>query len=153
MSQNWKFPRIFLGEAVLQIESSRMENLIYTWVQIVHNFGAVAVIGSPAAALSLSRQNQIVRYKLAWLMLLGWLAQGASGIGFALTSYTMKGALPEVTGIALGALILKVGYVHRYGSYGILPRHAATLVRCTRAQDVAAYVADDCQRYYRRCLP
>ena len=96
-------------EAVLQIESSRMENLIYTWVQIVHNFGAVAVIGSPAAALSLSRQNQIVRYKLVWLMLLGWLAQGASGIGFALTSYTMKGALPEVTGIALGALILKVG--------------------------------------------
>lgn len=42
-------------------------------------------------------------------MLLGWLAQGASGIGFALTSYTMKGALPEVTDIALGALVLKVG--------------------------------------------
>ena len=85
-----------------------MENLIYTWVQRVHNFGAVAVIDSPAATLSLSRQNQIVRSKLAWLMLLGWLAQGASGVGFALTSYTMKGALPEVTGIALGALVLKV---------------------------------------------
>ena len=86
-----------------------MENLIYTRVQIMHNFGAVALIGSSAAALSLSRQNQIVRSKLAWLMLLGWLAQGASGVGFALTSYTMKGALPEVTGIALGALVLKVG--------------------------------------------
>jgi hypothetical protein len=85
-----------------------MENLIYTWVQIVHNFGAVAVVDSPAAALCLSRENLLVRHKLAWLMVLGWLAQGASGIGFALTSYTMKGALPEVTGIALGALVLKV---------------------------------------------
>ena len=66
----------------------------------------------------------------------------------------MKGALPEVTGIALGALVLKVGCTFiGIGSYGILPRHAATLVRCTRAQDVAAYVADDCQCYYRRRLP
>ena len=131
-----------------------MENLIYTWVQIVHNFGAVAVIGSPAAALSLSRQNQIVRYKLAWLMLLGWLAQGASGIGFALTSYTMKGAASGSNRHSFGRSDSKGRmHVHRYGSYGILPRHAATLVRCTRAQDVAAYVADDCQRYYRRCLP
>jgi hypothetical protein len=86
-----------------------MENLIYTWVQILHNFGAVAVVGSPAAAIWLPGENRVIRYKLAWLMLLGWLAQGASGIAFALTSYTMKGALPEVTGIALGALVLKVG--------------------------------------------
>jgi hypothetical protein len=65
-----------------------MENFIYTLVQLVHNFGAVAVVGSPAAPLCLSREDQFARHELAWLMVLGWLAQGASGIGFALTRYT-----------------------------------------------------------------
>ena len=60
-----------------------MENFIYTCVQIVHNFGAVAVVGSPAVALWLGRENKIALHKLTWLMALGWLAQAASGIGFA----------------------------------------------------------------------
>ena len=86
-----------------------MENFIYTLVQLVHNFGAVAVAGSPVAALWFGRENKIVLQKLTWLMALGLVAQGASGIGFAVTSYTMKGALPEVEGVALTALALKVG--------------------------------------------
>src|SRR6266545_3191464 len=86
-----------------------MENFIYTCVQIVHNFGAVAVVGSPAVALWLGRENKVALHKLTWLMALGWLAQAASGIGFAITSYALKGALPEVTGVTLVALALKVG--------------------------------------------
>ncbi len=86
-----------------------MENLIYTVVQLAHNFGAVALVGSPAAALWLSGENKTARYQLAWLMALGWLAQAGSGIGFAIASYALKGALPEVAGIAFVALALKVG--------------------------------------------
>ena len=86
-----------------------MENFIYTLVQLVHNFGAVAVAGSPVVALWFVRENKIALHKLTWLMALGWVAQGVSGIGFAVTSYTLKGALPEVEGIALTALALKVG--------------------------------------------
>ena len=84
-----------------------MENLTYTIVQILHNFGAVTVFGSPIAGWWLERKNFAV-HRLTLLALLGWMAQGATGIGFALTSYTFKGAIPEVTGIALGALLIKV---------------------------------------------
>lgn|SRR5262249_3580094 len=84
-----------------------MENLTYTIVQILHNFGAVTVFGSPIAGWWLERKNLAV-HRLTLLALLGWMAQGATGIGFALTSYTFKGAIPEVTGIALGALLIKV---------------------------------------------
>jgi hypothetical protein len=86
-----------------------METFIYTLVQLVHNFGAAAVAGSPIAALWSGRENKTALRKLAWLMALGWVAQGASGIGFAVTSYTMEGALPKVEGVALTALALKVG--------------------------------------------
>ena len=84
-----------------------MENLIYTWIQIAHNFGAVAVVGSPAVGWWLERKN-IAANRLALLALIGWFVQAATGIGFAITSYSLKGALPEVTGIALGALLIKV---------------------------------------------
>jgi hypothetical protein len=84
-----------------------MENLIYTLVQIAHNFGAVAVVGSPAVGWWLESKN-IMANRLALLALLGWFVQGATGIGFAIISQSLKGALPEVTGIALAALLIKV---------------------------------------------
>src|SRR5206468_10799244 len=93
----------------------QMENFIYTLVQLVHNFGAVAVAGSPVVALWFGRENKIALHKLTWLMALGWVAQGASGIGFAVTSFTMKGALPEVEGVALTALALKRSEERRVG--------------------------------------
>jgi len=78
-----------------------MENFIYTLVQLVHNFGAVALAGSPVVALWFGRDNKIALHKLTWLWPLGWVAQGASGIGFAVTSYTIKGQLPAVEGVAM----------------------------------------------------
>jgi hypothetical protein len=85
-----------------------MGNLIYTCVQLVHNFGAVTVVGSPAVALWLGNDHQVTQRRLAWLMALGWAAQGASGAGFGLTSLYLKGHLPEVTGVALEALSVKI---------------------------------------------
>jgi len=52
------------------------------------------------------------------LAFVGWFIQGASGAGFAATSYLLKGALPEATGIALAALLVKI---------------ASTILGCTGA--------------------
>lgn len=88
-----------------------MLNLVYTCVQILHNFGAVTVVGSPAAAWWFARDNPAAQCRLAWLLVIGWAAQGASGAGFGMTSYVVKGQLPELAGIALVALAVKMGSV------------------------------------------
>lgn len=80
----------------------------YALVQVMHNFGAVAVVGSPAAAWLWARERSIVPKVFAWLTALGWVTQGLSGAGFGLTSYLSRGELPEVTGIALVALYVKI---------------------------------------------
>jgi len=85
-----------------------MLNLVYTGVQILHNFGAVAVVGSPAAAWWFARDNPAAQCRLAWLLVIGWAAQGASGAGFGMTSYFFKGQLPEISGVALIALVAKI---------------------------------------------
>ena len=83
-----------------------MENLVYTLVQIGHNFGAAAVVGGPIAGWWLERQKLSTRF-IAMIAFAGWFVQGATGIGFAATSYFLKGALPEVAGIALAAVAIK----------------------------------------------
>jgi len=83
-------------------------NVSYALVQAVHNYGAVAVVGGPAAAVLWAREQKTVPMVLAWLTLSGWVVQGLSGISFAVTSYLSRGELPEVTGIALFALAIKV---------------------------------------------
>ena len=81
----------------------------YALVQVAHNAGAVAVVGSPAAAWLWMREQRGVPTLLAWLTACGWLVQALSGIGFGLTSYLSRGELPEVTGVALFALYVKAG--------------------------------------------
>jgi hypothetical protein len=85
-----------------------MGNFLYTCVQLVHNFGAVTVVGCPAMALWLGNDHQATQRRVAWLMVLGWAAQGASGAGFGITSIYLKGQIPDVTGVALAALLVKI---------------------------------------------
>lgn len=85
-----------------------MGDFIYTCVQLVHNFGAVTVVASPVMALWLGEDHKATQYRLAWLMVLGWVAQGASGAGFGITSFYLKGHIPDVSGVALVALLVKV---------------------------------------------
>lgn len=86
-----------------------LQNLAYALTQLAHNFGAVAVVGGavlgrwPLAALP------PVRRKLAWLVLGGWLLQGASGFGFGTISYIYYGQFPDLHDIALTALLVKMG--------------------------------------------
>ncbi len=97
-----------------------MLNLVYTSVQILHNFGAVAVVGSPAAAWWFARDDHAAQGRLAWLLVIGWAAQGASGAGFGMTSYFLKGQLPEISGVALIALLAKMVCVTFGFAVGIL---------------------------------
>src|SRR2546428_1236012 len=97
-----------------------MLSLVYTGVQIIHNFGAVAVVGSPAMAWWFARDNLAAQGRLAWLLVIGWAAQGASGAGFGMTSYFLKGQLPEISGVAVIALVAKIACVTCGFAVGIL---------------------------------
>ena len=70
-----------------------MTDLVYALVQLVHNLGAVAVVGGPAAALALAPPDGVARRRLAIAVLLAWALQAATGAGFALASWGLKGAL------------------------------------------------------------
>ncbi len=83
------------------------ENVLYGSVQLVHNFGAVAVTGLPIAALWFKPAPPILR-AMAWFILLAWLLQAASGFGFGTVSYFMEGELPQIHHLALGALCVKI---------------------------------------------
>lgn len=81
-------------------------DLAYAGLQVLHNFGAVAVLGGAGAARWLAPVT--VQRRLAGLVLAGWLLQAASGAGFAGVSYAYYGRLPDLHGIALSALLLKL---------------------------------------------
>ena len=84
------------------------QNLAYALVQLVHNFGAVAVVGGAVAARWLARDAPDAQRRLAWLVLGGWLAQAASGASFGAISYHFYGQFPDIHAIARGALFIKL---------------------------------------------
>jgi hypothetical protein len=84
-----------------------LENILYAAVQIAHNFGAAAVTGLPIAALWFAPARPTLR-KMAWLTLLAWVTQGASGAGFGAVSFLMEGQLPQIHSLAWAALAVKI---------------------------------------------
>lgn len=84
------------------------ENLAYAFTQIVHNFGAVAVVGGAGAALWPPPAAKDRNRALAGLVAAGWAMQFASGAAFGGISYYAYGRLPDIHGAALGALYLKI---------------------------------------------
>ena len=85
-----------------------MEDLSYAVVQVVHNFGAVAVVGGAIFALYPATQTAATHRKLTWLVGFGWAAQAMSGMGFAAVSYHFYDKLPDIHGIAMAALLIKM---------------------------------------------
>lgn len=85
-----------------------MENLYYSVAQVAHNFGAVAVVGGATFGLYPATQTAATRLKLAWLIGSGWAAQAMSGMSFAAISYHYYGKLPDIHGIAMAALLIKM---------------------------------------------
>jgi preprotein translocase subunit Sec61beta len=84
-----------------------LENFLYARVQIAHNFGAAAVTGFSIAALWLKPGPSTLR-RMAWLTLLAWLVQAASGAGFGTVSFFEEGELPQIHHLALAALSIKI---------------------------------------------
>jgi hypothetical protein len=84
------------------------ENLAYAVVQIVHNFGAAAVVGGALAARWLAAPDVRRQRQLAWLVLAGWAAQAGSGALFGAISLHYYGQFPDLHGTAVAALRVKV---------------------------------------------
>lgn len=87
-----------------------LQNLSYAATQIVHNFGAVAVVGAPVCAwmLVLGPGLAGMRQPLSWAVLAGWVAQAASGAAFGGVSWLYYGRLPDIHGLAITALLIKI---------------------------------------------
>jgi len=88
---------------------SNAQNLAYAVVQVAHNFGAIAAVGGSLAATRL--RNPATRTRLGWLALGGWITQGLSGAAFGATSYYFYRQLPDIAGIAVVALSVKIACV------------------------------------------
>ena len=85
---------------------SAAQNLIYASVQVVHNFGAVAVVGGSLSALWL--HDVVARRRLAMVSLAGWLMQAASGATFGMVTFHYHRQLPDISGVATYALGIKM---------------------------------------------
>ena len=83
------------------------ENLAYALTQVVHNFGAVAVLGGAVFALWPTPRLEFGR-TFAWLVLAAWTAQLISGGVFGLVSYHYYGETPDLSSVAMTALVVKI---------------------------------------------
>ncbi len=83
------------------------ENLAYALTQVVHNFGAAALIGGTVFWLWPTPKQGHAR-AFAWIILAAWCAQVASGILFGLTSLHYYGETPDLSAVAMVALVIKV---------------------------------------------
>ena len=86
-----------------------LENLAYALTQVVHNFGAVIVVGGAVFGRWSRITSAAAQQRLLWSVLVGWLLQALSGLGFGTISYLYYGELPDIQGIAVAALYLKMG--------------------------------------------
>jgi hypothetical protein len=84
------------------------ENVAYALAQVLHNFGAVAVVGGAACALWAPDLRSGADKRLVKLVGLGWAVQIASGAGFGAISFYYYGRLADIHGVAVAALALKV---------------------------------------------
>lgn len=85
-----------------------LQNLSYAAVQVVHNFGAMAVVGGPLCALALGSQRSLLLRRLGWITGIGWAAQALSGAAFGAVSWLYYGQFPDIHGIAIVALLIKM---------------------------------------------
>lgn len=96
---------------VLRLFANKMmqwENLFYALTQLVHNFGAVAVVGGAWVAFKVQANNLNLKRKLIWLVLIGWSAQTFSGLMFGAISLYFYGETPDLHSTAQVAFAIKL---------------------------------------------
>lgn len=82
-----------------------LQNLSYALVQLAHNFGAAAIVG---IAWFGWRHATPAPARLAGWLALAWAVQIASGAGFGAASLYYYGQLPDIHGVAIVALAIKI---------------------------------------------
>lgn len=85
-----------------------LQDLGYAIVQVAHNFGAVAVVGSATFMLYMAPQPIPLQRKFAWLAGFGWSTQVLSGMVFGAISHYYYGKFPDIHDIAIVALAIKI---------------------------------------------
>ncbi|MGO9483583.1 MAG: hypothetical protein ACLPX9_03215 [Rhodomicrobium sp.] len=83
-----------------------MQNLIYALIQVAHNFGAAAIVGIGVYETWLVRGSP--ERRLGLLLAAVWALQASSGALFGIVSYYYDGQLPDIHGVAIEALLLKI---------------------------------------------
>lgn len=83
------------------------QNLAYALTQVIHNFGAAAVVGGAGAALYMRPPDPLRERSLAWLVGIAWAVQIGSGALFGAISFYYYGRFPDISGIATAALFVK----------------------------------------------
>lgn len=84
------------------------ENLFYALNQTIHNFGAVAVVAGALVALKSKADQLPLKNVMAWVVLIAWGAQAASGVIFGAVSFIFYGEFPDLHAVAIGALVIKI---------------------------------------------
>ena len=90
------------------MSSANLQNLIYALIQVVHNFGAVFVIGLSVYGIGWLRRELPIQRRLAMWLAVAWAVQVAGGVAFGATSYFFYGHFPDIHGIAIDALSVKI---------------------------------------------
>lgn len=83
-----------------------MQNLIYALIQVIHNFGATAIIGISAYSIWHARGSP--GFSIASFMAAVWALQAFSGVLFGMVTYNYYGHLPDIHGVAVAALFIKM---------------------------------------------
>ncbi len=90
------------------MSSAALQSLIYALIQVVHNFGAVAILGIAVRGMWLARHGLPIPGRLPMWMAVAWAVQVAGGAAFGATSLYFYGHLPDIHGIAIDALLVKI---------------------------------------------
>lgn len=85
-----------------------LENIAYALTQVVHNFGAVAIVGGSLIGLKSSAEQIDLKKSMAWIVAIAWGAQGLSGLFFGGISLLFYGETPDLHSTAYVALLIKM---------------------------------------------
>lgn len=85
-----------------------LENIAYALTQVVHNFGAVAIVGGALVGLKSAADQLDLKRKMAWIVAIAWGAQGLSGLFFGGISLIFYGETPDLHSTAYVALLIKM---------------------------------------------
>ncbi len=82
--------------------------LAYALNQVVHNFGAAAVLGLSAYGILQGLNREITQRTVFLILTIVWAVQGASGVMFGIATLSFYGQLPDIHGVAVIALWVKI---------------------------------------------